>query len=107
MARHAHEVLIRALQLGGLAGIVVGVSQVLWSQAGSGGGAAGMFTKDPTVIAASTTVLLLVYLAMVRCPTCSIPHFQCISVSADSRCGLSLHHTCVCDNVVHELAGHE
>jgi hypothetical protein len=66
MARQAHEVLIRALQLGGLAGVFVGVSQVLWSQAGSAGGAAGVFTKDPAVIAASNAVLLLVYLAMVR-----------------------------------------
>lgn len=71
LARQAHEVLIRALQLGGLAGVLVGVSQVLWSYAGSGGGAAGLFTKDPVVIAASNAVLLLVYLAMVRT---SSPH---------------------------------
>lgn len=65
MARHAHEVLMRALQLGGLAGVAVGVSQVVWSRAASGG-AAGLFTTDPAVLTASNAVLLLVYLVMVR-----------------------------------------
>ena len=65
MASYAHEILVRALQLGGLAGIAVAASQVLWSQAASGG-AAGMFTTDPAVLTASNAVLLLVYLAMVR-----------------------------------------
>jgi len=64
MARHAHEILVRALQLGGLAGVAVAASQVLWSQAASGG-AAGMFTTDPAVLTASNAVLLLVYIAMV------------------------------------------
>ena len=65
MAEHAHEVLVRALQLGGVAGVAVAVSQVVWSMAASGG-AAGVFTTDPAVITASNAVLLLVYLVMVR-----------------------------------------
>ena len=63
----AREILVRALELGALLGVAVGVSQALWCLAPTGG-AAGMFTREPTVLAASNAVLLLIYFLMVRLP---------------------------------------
>lgn len=61
----AHTLMMRALQLGALLGLAVGVSQAAWCW-GPSGGAAGIFTRDPAVIAGSNSVLLLIYACMVR-----------------------------------------
>ena len=62
---HAHAVLMRALQLGALLGLAVGVSQAAWCL-GPTAGAAALFTRDPTVLAEANPVLLLIYACMVR-----------------------------------------